>query len=168
VVDAGLLDQLEENAPRLAAGDAAALAPIVRRAIAAKIRVVREDERERGIRALLNLGHTVGHALEAHGLYKKHLHGEAVALGMVAELSATAKLGLTQPALIARTRTLLERLGLPTTAPHAELAASWPFVASDKKRAMARIRLPVVTAAGEARVLPIPLDELRSAVLASS
>ena len=166
--DAPLLDAVEKDAARLAAGNVEALAPIVRRAIAAKIRVVRDDERETGNRALLNLGHTVGHALEAHGLYKKHLHGEAVALGTVAELAATAKLGLTPSALVERTRELFERLGLPTQTPKAELTASWPFVAADKKRALTRIRLPVVTAAGAASVRPIPLDELRAAVLAAA
>src|SRR5258705_7822801 len=65
-VDAPLLDDVERDAARLAKGDVEALAPIVRRAIAAKIRVVRDDERELGIRALLNLGHTVGHAVESH------------------------------------------------------------------------------------------------------
>jgi shikimate kinase/3-dehydroquinate synthase len=168
VVDAALLDAMEADAARIAAGDVEVLAPIVRRAIDAKIRVVRDDERELGARALLNLGHTVGHALEAHGLFKKHLHGEAVSLGTVVELAATAKLGLTPPDLVERARAILERLGLPTRAPRTELTASWPFVSADKKRANTRIRLPVVTAAGTASVRPIPLEELRAAVLATA
>ena len=165
VSDAGLLAALEDNAEGLKSGAPETLLPIVRSAIAAKIRIVRDDERELGRRALLNLGHTVGHALESHGSYGRHLHGEAVALGTVAELRATAALGLTPVALVERARALLARLGLPVDAPRAEMAGAWPFVAADKKRARADIRLPVVTAAGEAEVQVIPLARLESAVL---
>jgi shikimate kinase/3-dehydroquinate synthase len=167
VCDAGLLDELERNAPAIALGGAEVLAPIVRRAVEAKIRIVRDDEREQGPRALLNLGHTIGHALEANGHYKKHLHGEAVAMGTIAEMAATSRLGHTPAALVERARALFARLGLETRIPAAELAAAWPFVEADKKRASTRIRLPVVTAPGESHVRPMALDELRAAVLAA-
>ncbi len=166
VADVGLLEDLERDASAIARGTGDGLAPVVRRAIAAKIRIVRDDEREQGPRALLNLGHTVGHALEANGHYKRHLHGEAVAMGTVAELAATARLGHTPASLVERARALFARLGLETEVPLAELTAAWPFVEADKKRAMTRIRLPVVTAPGEAHVRPVALDELRAAVLA--
>src|SRR5581483_9972346 len=91
--DGALLDRVERDAAALGRGEAGALLPVVREAIAAKIRIVRDDEREAGARALLNLGHTVGHALEAHGGYAALLHGEAVALGLIAEMSAAAALG---------------------------------------------------------------------------
>src|SRR5207248_1585100 len=110
--DAALLEACERSARALAAGDVAALEPIVRAAIRAKIRVVRDDEREHGIRALLNLGHTIGHALEAHGGYARWLHGEAVAIGTVAELRAAAALGWTPKELADRTKELLAALGL--------------------------------------------------------
>jgi 3-dehydroquinate synthetase len=87
---------------------------------------------------------------------------------MLAELGATARLGHTPLAVVERTRALLGRLGLGTHVATAELAASWPFVATDKKRAMNRIKLPVVTGAGEAHVRPVPIEELRAAVLAAS
>ncbi len=87
-LDAPLFDAVEGDWRAIAEGEPSALARIVRRSIEAKVRVVREDETERGERALLNLGHTVGHALEAQGGYRKYLHGEAVALGTVAELAA--------------------------------------------------------------------------------
>ena len=134
---------------------------VVRRAIEAKMRVVRDDERELGRRALLNLGHTVGHALEAHGQYRELLHGEAVALGTLAELGAGVRFGLTPAPLVERVRGLFTALGVPSKVTRAEIAAAWGFVASDKKRARARIRLPVVTGPGEARLESVELESLR-------
>lgn len=162
--DAALLDRLERDAAALARGDHDALRPVVRAAIEAKIRVVRDDERESGARALLNVGHTVGHALEAHGGYAHWLHGEAVALGIVAEMEATAALGLTPPALVERARALLAALGLPTRVAGGELAASWPYVASDKKRARDAVRLPIVTGPGRAHVERVGLSALQGAL----
>jgi shikimate kinase/3-dehydroquinate synthase len=163
--DARLLEQLELHAGALAAGNTAALVPVVRAAIDAKIRVVRDDEREAGPRALLNLGHTVGHAIEAHGGYARWLHGEAVAIGTVVEMRATAALGWTPRALVERSTALFAALGLPTHVDRAELTASWPFVGSDKKRAGDSVRLPVVGAAGESHIARVELAALRDAVL---
>jgi shikimate kinase/3-dehydroquinate synthase len=163
--DAPLLDALERDAAALARGELAALAPIVRAAIFAKIRVVRDDERESGPRALLNLGHTLGHALEAHGGYARWLHGEAVSLGTVAEMRATAAMGWTPPSLVERGAALLASLGLPTRVDHAELAASWPYVTSDKKRDRDAVKLPVVTGAGQARIERVTFAALRDAAL---
>jgi shikimate kinase/3-dehydroquinate synthase len=163
--DAPLLAALERDAAALARGDVAALAPIVRAAILAKIRVVRDDERESGPRALLNLGHTLGHALEAHGGYTRWLHGEAVSLGTVAEMRATVALGWTPAELARRGEALFAALGLPTHVEHAELVAAWPFVASDKKRDRDAVRLPVVTGAGEARLERVAFGTLREAAL---
>ena len=163
--DEPLLRALELQAPALARGDTGALVPIVRAAIAAKIRVVRDDERETGPRALLNLGHTVGHAIEAHGGYARWLHGEAVAIGTVVEMRATAALGWTPPALVERGAALFAALGLPTHVDRAELAASWPFVFGDKKRSRDAVKLPVVTGAGQSHVARVGLEVLHGAVL---
>jgi shikimate kinase/3-dehydroquinate synthase len=165
--DAELLSLLERDAAKIAAGDAAALAPVVRRAVEAKVRIVRDDEREMGDRALLNLGHTIGHALEAQGRYRRHHHGEAVAIGTLIELSAAERLGWTPRPLVDRTRELVGRLGLPTSVTRSDLTAAWPFTASDKKRALTRIRLPVVASPGVSRIEKIELDALREAALAS-
>jgi 3-dehydroquinate synthetase len=137
----------------------------VRQAIEAKIRVVRDDEREQGARALLNLGHTVGHALEVHGGYVSLLHGEAVALGLVVELEATAALGWTPKPLVERTRKLLGALGLPYQIESSTLASAWQHVGSDKKRTGDAVRLPVVVDQGRARVDRVALTELRKAAL---
>jgi shikimate kinase / 3-dehydroquinate synthase len=163
--DRALLELIDQTASALASGDPAATEAIVRAAVASKIRVVRDDERESGARTLLNLGHTVGHALEAHGGYAKYRHGEAVAIGMAHELHATASMGFTPRALVTRTCELLGRLGLPSSAPAAEIAAAWSFVASDKKRVGDSVRLPVVTDAGAARIERVSLATLRSHVV---
>jgi shikimate kinase/3-dehydroquinate synthase len=162
--DLRLLERLEHDASALARGDHGALLPVVRAAIDAKIRIVREDEREAGLRALLNLGHTVGHALEAHGGYTRWLHGEAVALGTLAEMRATVALGWTPAPLLDRARLLFDALGLPTRVETSELAASWPHVGADKKRASGALRLPVVAGPGEARLERVTLDGLRKVV----
>jgi len=165
VRDAALLADLETHAEALAAGDRGALRLVVRRAIADKIAVVREDELEAGVRALLNLGHTVGHALETHAQYTHLLHGEGVALGTVHELEAAERLGLTPQGTAARAAALLGRLGLPTRAAKGDLEAAWPHVLSDKKRASQTLRLPVVTDIGHGVVTTVTLDALRDALL---
>ena len=163
--DEALLAELERSAADLARGERRVLARVVRDAVAAKIRVVRDDEREAGARALLNLGHTVGHALEAHGGYARWLHGEAVSIGLVVEMRAMVSLGWTPPALAERTCALLRALGLPVDAQASELAAAWHYVGADKKRAKDSVRFAVVSAAGAGRVERVRLADLKGAVL---
>jgi shikimate kinase/3-dehydroquinate synthase len=165
VQDEGLLALLERTADALREGDRDALRPVVRAAVEAKIRVVRDDEREGGVRALLNLGHTLGHALEAHGQFTRFLHGEAVAIGTVLELAAAERLGLTPAGVSARASSLFQRLTLPTGVTREELTAAWPFVLSDKKRAATTLKLPVVTGAGRGAVAKVEIDALRAATL---
>ncbi|MEO8800391.1 MAG: 3-dehydroquinate synthase [Polyangiaceae bacterium] len=157
--DAAFFESLERSADRAFAGDPEALLPMIRRAIGLKAAVVRDDEREGGERALLNFGHTIGHAIEAHD-YARHRHGEAVAIGMIAELALGEALGLVPAGLRARTADLLRRLGLPTSVPKAELEAAWPLLASDKKRVKGAIRLPLPSALGASTVHVVPLAKL--------
>jgi shikimate kinase/3-dehydroquinate synthase len=164
-IDAPLLNLLESEAKSIVRGDRTALTAVVRGAIEAKIRLVRDDERETGVRAILNLGHTIGHALEAHGGYSRWLHGEAVALGLAAELRAMTFLGWTDPSLVARALRLLEALGLPTHVGASDIAAAWPYVGADKKRTGDAVRFVVVTGPGVSQVVQVPLVELRDAVL---
>jgi 3-dehydroquinate synthase len=109
---------LEDNAPRLVDGDPEARAHAIARSCRAKARIVAADERESGLRALLNLGHTFGHALEAEvGFTDEVLHGEAVAIGMVMALTLSAELGLAERADAARLVQHLKDVGLPTGIP---------------------------------------------------
>ena len=159
--DAAFFESLEKSADRAFAGDPETLARYIRRSIALKAEVVRDDEREGGDRAILNFGHTVGHAIEAHDGYAKHRHGEAVAIGMVAELAIGETLGLVPADLRARTIDLLRRLGLPTSVPKAELEAAWPLLASDKKRVKSAVKLPLPSSLGKSAVHTVPLAKLR-------
>lgn len=164
VRDAPLFATLEQNAEAIAKGDRAVLRDVVRAAIVAKMRVVREDEHEEGVRALLNLGHTVGHALESHGGYARWLHGEAIAIGTVLEIAAAERLGLSPAGASRQAAALFERFGLPTSVDAAAIEAAWPYVMSDKKRTRTAVKLPVVTARGEGRVERVELDALFAAV----
>jgi len=164
VRDAALLAMLESNADAIARGDREVLRDVVRASVVAKMRVVREDEHETGVRALLNLGHTIGHALETHGGYTRWLHGEAVAIGTVVEIAAAERLGFTPRGTHERAAALLSRFGLPTGVDAAVVNAAWPYVTSDKKRTLTAVKLPVVTAPGEGRVERVELDVLRAAL----
>jgi shikimate kinase / 3-dehydroquinate synthase len=164
VRDPPLLAMLEDNADAIAQGDRTALLDVVRRSVIAKMRVVREDEHETGVRALLNLGHTVGHALESHGGYAQWLHGEAVAIGTVLEIAAAERLGSTPAGTSERAAALFARFGLPTTVDAATVAAAWPFVMSDKKRTLSAVKLPVVVGPGEGRIERVELAALRAAL----
>ena len=161
--DERLFLELEENAERLAAMDLAALSPVILRSIAIKARVVREDEREAAGRKLLNLGHTIAHALEAAGGYASLRHGEAVAIGLVVECRIAERLGLSPAGLADRVERVLARMQLPTAVPPEQLAAAWPLVANDKKRAGDVISLPLVTGVGACVVEAVSLRELTGA-----
>jgi shikimate kinase/3-dehydroquinate synthase len=171
VRDAPLLARLEAEAERMAtpsADGAETLRDVVRAAVAAKMRVVREDEHETGVRALLNLGHTIGHALEAHGGFTRWLHGEAVSIGTVVELAAAERLGLSPAGTSHRAAALFERFGLPTSVPLEDVRAAWPFVANDKKRTGKGLKLPVVVGWGEGKVERVELDRLAAAIVPTS
>jgi 3-dehydroquinate synthase len=127
VVKYGLIDDpdffawLEKHGPALLDGDSEARAHAVRHSCQAKARIVAGDEREAGRRALLNLGHTFGHALEAEtGFSAKILHGEAVGLGSLMAFDLSARLGLAPRADLERLRAHLEAVGMPTRLPAIE------------------------------------------------
>jgi len=160
IADAEVLAILE----RLPATPDAKLPPdvaadLVARAVRVKAEVVAEDETESGRRAILNFGHTVGHALEAASSYGL-LHGEAVGLGMLAALSLGEARGLGTPALSARARALLARLGLPVDLAPRLSADVLARVTVDKKRRGGAIRFVFVPAPGETRLVDVSPDEI--------
>lgn len=160
IADAPLFEWLEANATALVARAPSALRYAARAAIAHKARVVAEDEHETtGLRATLNFGHTVGHALEAHSEYAL-LHGEAVALGSIAALRVGAALGQAAPGLEARVSRLLAALGLPFDLDAQPVAAALPFAAQDKKRAGGAVGFIVAPRLGEARVVRLEFERL--------
>ncbi|MCW5610400.1 MAG: 3-dehydroquinate synthase [Rubrivivax sp.] len=157
IADAAFLDWIEAHLDALLARDAAALAQAVRRSCEIKAAVVGEDERESGLRAILNFGHTFGHAIEAGLGYGHWLHGEAVACGMVIAARLSAALGLVSADFAERLRALVQRAGLPVVAPDLGGAARWlELMRIDKKAEGGEIRFVVVEAPGRAALRPAP------------
>jgi 3-dehydroquinate synthase len=111
------LGWIEEHIDALVAREPAALAHAVKRSCEIKAWVVGQDEREAGLRAILNFGHTFGHAIEAGLGYGEWLHGEGVGCGMVMAAHLSQRLGLVDAAFVARLTTLIQRAGLPVTGP---------------------------------------------------
>jgi 3-dehydroquinate synthase len=151
VGDPDLLDLLEREAERVAT-EPALWDEVVRRSLAVKIGVVTRDENELGERAHLNLGHTFGHAIEAAAGFGTLLHGEAVAIGLMAALEVGVALGVTERTLPRRVERILTRLGLPRSAPAAECARALELVGSDKKRRGATVGFVVVREPGRPEV----------------
>jgi 3-dehydroquinate synthase len=158
IADPGLLDLLEQSGPDLTV---AQHREVIMRAVRVKADVVASDETESGRRAILNFGHTVGHALEAASGYGL-LHGEAVALGMVAALDLGAALGVGAPALAERARALLARLGLPVDYERRFDAQAQAGITVDKKRRGSTIRFVLVPAVGETRFMELAPADIAS------
>ncbi len=153
--DASLFELIESDPEAVCRRDPARVAELAFRSVAVKAAIVARDEREAGDRALLNYGHTVGHALESEGGFTRLTHGEAVALGMVAALRIGVAEGVTPPSLADRVTLLLARLGLPVDLDAQPLAAALPLVALDKKRRRGAVRFVFLHALGDARVREI-------------
>jgi 3-dehydroquinate synthase len=148
IADADYFGWMEREADALLGRDEAALGHLVRRSVEIKAEVVSGDERETGRRAILNAGHTVAHALERATDYGL-AHGEAVALGLVAECALAEALGVAPAGLGARVSALLQRLGLPVRlADPIEPGRLLQAMATDKKNRRARVRFALPRALG--------------------
>jgi 3-dehydroquinate synthase len=165
IVDAEFFAWLEHNVDALKGLDAVALTHAVRRSCEIKAGIVGEDERERGRRALLNLGHTFGHALEAVGRYERWLHGEAVAIGIALAARTSAALGWLTARDCERIEALLERAGLPTRAAGIDAREVLELMRGDKKADRAGLKLVLVEALGRAVIARAPADDTLDAVL---
>jgi len=156
--DAGFFDWLEENGPGLAAGDAALRAQAVQRSVQMKADIVARDETEQGDRALLNLGHTFCHALEAAtGFGDRLLHGEGVAIGCALAFETSARLGLCSQESPSRVRAHLRSMGMKTDL--ADIDGALPdadgllaLMAQDKKVVDGQLRFILAHAIGDAFV----------------
>ena len=145
---------LQEQMPRLMAREEAALAEAIERSCSNKARVVAADEREGGIRAILNLGHTFGHAIEAAQGYGHWLHGEAVATGRLLALELSARRGRIPESEVEALRRLLVDMHLPVVPPADMAAADFlEYMSRDKKVVDGRLRLVLLEAVGEARIV---------------
>jgi 3-dehydroquinate synthase len=160
IADLAFLDWIETNLDALLARDPAALAHAVKRSCEIKASVVGQDEREAGLRAILNFGHTFGHAIEAGLGYGEWLHGEAVGCGMVMAAELSCRLGLVDKPFVQRLKSLIARAGLPVRGP--QLAADdnagryLALMRLDKKSEAGEIRFVLIDGPGQAAVRPAP------------
>jgi 3-dehydroquinate synthase len=149
--DPEFLSWLEANLESLRGRNHDALIHAIECSCRNKAEVVAMDEREQGVRALLNLGHTFGHAIEAATGYDSWLHGEAVAVGMLMAADLSRRLGDLGQEDVQRVRSLLQRAGLPTQPPgDMTLEAFERYMAVDKKAVDGRIRLVLLERLGKA------------------
>jgi 3-dehydroquinate synthase len=156
IADAGFLAWLEDNVEGLRASDPALLSHAIRRSCEIKAQVVGADEREGGLRAILNFGHTFGHAIEAGLGYGVWLHGEAVAAGMVMAAELSERLGLADAGLRQRLANLLQRAGLPIQGPALGTSEYLRHMRVDKKAEGGDIRFVLIEGLGRAVVRSAP------------
>ncbi|MCK6437549.1 MAG: 3-dehydroquinate synthase [Rivihabitans pingtungensis] len=160
--DVQFLAWLEQHIEALRARDRATLAEAVRHCCQMKADIVGEDEKETGVRALLNLGHTFGHAIEAGMGYGAWLHGEAVAAGMVLAAETSRLLGWISEADVARVTALIERAGLPILSPDLGVDAWISHMGHDKKVEEGQLRFVLLRQLGQAVIEKgVPLTVLR-------
>lgn len=167
--DAEFFAWLEQQAAALVAGEAEVVAEAIARSCAHKAGVVARDEREDGERALLNFGHTFGHALETDAGYGTLLHGEAVAIGMLLAAQLSADLGRAPAADAERLQRLLEAMGLPVTLPPgSDAEALLQLMYLDKKNLSGHLRLILWRGIGAAEIVPgVPDAAIRARLRAA-
>jgi 3-dehydroquinate synthase len=166
--DPSFLEWLEVNMAALRQRDPATLTLAIARSCQNKAEIVSADERESGVRALLNLGHTFGHAIEAGLGYGVWLHGEAVAAGIVMAADLSARLGWLSATEVGRVASLIESAGLPTRSPSELSDADYlRLMAVDKKVIDGRLRLVLLKALGEGVIVDDVAIQLLEATLQS-
>jgi 3-dehydroquinate synthase len=168
-LDADFVAWLEAKLEHLLARDREALGYAVKRCCELKAGIVAADERETGVRALLNFGHTFGHAIEAGTGYGRWLHGEAIAAGMVMAAELSRREGLLAPEDVLRVRDLVQRAGLPVTGPALAPRELMELMAGDKKAAQGKVRFVLLEGIGRATVRgAIAEERVREAIVAAA
>jgi 3-dehydroquinate synthase len=171
IADMAFLDWIEVNMDALMARDPQALAHAVQRSCEIKAHVVGQDERESGLRAILNFGHTFGHAIEAGMGYGQWLHGEAVGCGMVMAARLSQALGLVDAAFVERLTALIRRAGLPTVAPILDaqdnVGRYLALMRVDKKSEAGEIKFVLIDGPGKAVVRRAADDVVAHVIQAS-
>ncbi|MEO7494338.1 MAG: bifunctional shikimate kinase/3-dehydroquinate synthase AroKB [Massilia sp.] len=168
IIDAAFFGWIEQNIGKLMARDQAALAYAIQRSCEIKAEVVRQDEREGGLRAILNFGHTFGHAIEAGLGYGEWLHGEAVGCGMVMAADLSCRLGLIDQATAARVTTLVAAAGLPVRAPDLGAERWLELMEVDKKNEGGAIKFILLKPLGSPSITGAPREQLLATLAACS
>ncbi len=168
IADTDFLAWIEANLDAILAREPAALAHIVKRSCEIKAWVVGQDEREAGLRAILNFGHTFGHAIEAGLGFGVWLHGEAVGCGMVMAAQLSARLGLVDAFFVNRLTQLIAKAGLPVKAPVLDAADNagryLALMGVDKKAEAGEIKFVLIDKPGQAVVRSAPADVVRQVI----
>ncbi|MES2900130.1 MAG: 3-dehydroquinate synthase, partial [Pseudomonadota bacterium] len=168
IIDAAFFDWIEHNIAALMAREPQALAYAIARSCEIKADVVRQDEREGGLRAILNFGHTFGHAIEAGMGYGAWLHGEAVGCGMVMAADLSQRMGFVDAACVARVRALVSAAGLPVAAPDLGTERWLELMEVDKKNEGGAIKFILLKPLGGHCITSVPhqalLDTLAACV----
>jgi 3-dehydroquinate synthase len=168
IADMAFMDWIEANIDALMAQDPAALAHAVQRSCEIKAWVVGQDEREAGLRAILNFGHTFGHAIEAGLGFGVWLHGEAVGCGMVMAAELSERMGKVDKDFVLRLRALIERAGLPVRGPIIDAVDNAghyiDHMRLDKKAIGGDIQFVVIDGPGQATVCAAPDAMVRDVI----
>jgi shikimate kinase/3-dehydroquinate synthase len=161
-----LIDWLDANLEKLLARDEEALTYAIFRSCEIKATVVAHDEREQGLRAILNFGHTFGHAIEAATAYETYLHGEAIGLGMLMASDLSHRLGLIDAPARDLVHALVRRAGLPTEAPQIGAERALELMRMDKKVLAGTVRLVLLEKLGRGVVISkYPQDALQATLI---
>jgi shikimate kinase / 3-dehydroquinate synthase len=160
IIDAPFFDWIEANISKLVAKDAQALAYAIQRSCEIKADVVRQDEKETGLRAILNFGHTFGHAIEAGLGYGKWLHGEAVGCGMVMAADLSQRMGFISETEKIRITALVNAAGLPTVAPDLGNERWLELMQVDKKNEGGQIKFILIKPLGTPIIITVPNETL--------
>ena len=168
IADMGFFEWIEANLDALMHQDAAALSHAVERCCQIKAHIVELDEREGGIRAVLNFGHTFGHAIESGMGYGKWLHGEGVGCGMVMAVELSHRLGMVSASFVDRLTRLIARAGLPVRGPILDVSDNagryLSLMRVDKKSEAGEIRFVLIDGLGHAVVRAAPDDLVRDVI----
>ena len=165
IADVAMFRYLQKHAPEVLAREPSALRQVVARNCQIKAEVVQADPKESGWRAVLNVGHTVGHALERAAGEWVLAHGEAVAYGLIAEAQVAERLGVAEAGVAAEIEGLLRALGLAEGRPRLDLPKALQALRHDKKLQAGKLRLPLVPRVGEVVLVDeVPLRALEEAL----
>ena len=153
IADDQFFSFIEENYKKILSLEQEVLIHTVERSCEIKAMVVSADEREKGLRAILNFGHTIGHAIETVTGYKRYKHGEAVSLGMVCAARLASIMGICHQDIFLRIKRLCKLLGLPTSIPGMEFEALWDILQRDKKVINGKVRFILPVRLGEVKII---------------
>ena len=161
IYDREFFQYLEEHLDEILQLETIPVQYVIKRCCEIKSDIVGKDERESGLRRILNYGHTIGHALESLGGYRRLIHGEAVGIGMVQEAELAHFLGFCSPLVVKRQREIVKRAGLSDRLPGVQFSELWMAMQHDKKVMNGKIHCVVPRAIGRVEVIPLERNDVK-------